>query len=71
MNVLKFAVLFIFYLMLPTGVLADTKPTEKPATKPATKVKTEKAKPATPVKPAKKKANKAAVPATMAKVETA
>ena len=57
MNVLKFVVLFIFYLMLPTGVLADTKPTEKPATKPATKVKAEKAKPA--------------VPATMAKVETA
>ena len=66
--------------MLPTGVLADTKPTEKPATKPATKAKVEKAKsttmakadtakPATPVKPAKMKTNKAAVPAK--KVEKA
>ncbi len=66
--------------MLPTGVLADTKATEKPATKPATKAKVEKAKsttmakadtakPATPVKPAKMKTNKAAVPAK--KVEKA
>jgi hypothetical protein len=64
-NVLKFAVLFIFYLMLPTGVLADTKPTEKPATKPATKVKAEKAKPAAPAKKVEK-----AKPATMAKADT-
>ena len=66
--------------MLPTGVLADTKATEKPATKPATEAKVEKAKsttmakadtakPATPVKPAKMKTNKAAVPAK--KVEKA
>ncbi len=80
MNILKLAVLFIFCLMLPTGVLADTKATEKPATKPATEAKVEKAKsttmakadtakPATPVKPAKMKTNKAAVPAK--KVEKA
>jgi len=79
-NILKLAVLFIFCLMLPTGVLADTKATEKPATKPATEAKVEKAKsttmakadtakPATPVKPAKMKTNKAAVPAK--KVEKA
>ena len=80
MNILKLAVLFIFCLMLPAGVLADTKATEKPATKPVTKAKVEKAKsttmakadtakPATPVKPAKMKTNKAAVPAK--KVEKA
>ncbi len=51
--------------MLPTGVLADTKPTEKPATKPATKVKAEKAKPAAPAKKVEK-----AKPATMAKADT-
>ena len=55
MNVLKFVVLFILCLMLPTGVLANTKPTEKPAMKPATKVKAEKAKPAVPAKKGAKK----------------
>jgi len=64
--------------MLPTGVLADTKPTEKPATKPATKAKVEKTKPATMVKAEKakaaatgQKAKKAKPAATMAKVVTA
>ena len=52
--------------MLPTGVLADTRPTEKPATKPATKVKAEKAKPAAPTKKVEK-----AKPTTMAKADTA
>ena len=54
MNILKLAVLFIFCLMLPQGVLADTKPTDKPAT--MAKADTTK-----PVMPAKKKANKAAL----------
>lgn len=39
MNNLKFAVSFIFCLMLPSGVLADTKPTDNPAAKPATMAK--------------------------------
>ena len=66
MNVLEFAILFIFCLMLPTGVLANTKPTEKPAMKPATKVKAEKVKPAAPTKKVEK-----ANPTTMAKADTA
>ena len=65
MNILKLAVLFIFCLMLPQGVLADTKPTDKPAIKPAIKAKAEKAKPAAPAKKVEK-----AKPATMAKADT-
>ncbi len=61
MNIFKVAALFIFCLALPTGVLADTLPTEKQIAKPA--VKAETANPAA-------KAGKAK-PATMAKVETA
>lgn len=48
MNTLKSTVLFIFCLMLPQGVLADTSPTEKQTTQPA--VKAETAKPATMAK---------------------
>ncbi len=66
MNILKVTVLFISCLVLPTGVLADTPPTEKQIAKPAVKAETAKpakmakvetAKPVTPVKaePAKKK----------------
>ena len=44
MNILKLAVSFIFCLMLPAGVLADTKPTENPAAKPTTMAKAEIAK---------------------------
>ena len=65
MNILKLAVLFIFCLMLPQGVLADTKPTDKPAIKPAIKAKAEMAKPAAPAKKVEK-----AKPATMAKADT-
>jgi hypothetical protein len=43
-NILKLAVSFIFCLMLPAGVLADTKPTENPAAKPTTMAKAEIAK---------------------------
>ena len=66
MDVLKFAILFILCFMLPTGVLANTTPTENPAMKPATKVKAEKAKPAAPAKKVEK-----AKPTTMAKADTA
>ncbi len=44
MNILKLASAFIFCLMLPAGVLADTKPTENPAAKPTTMAKAEIAK---------------------------
>ena len=47
--------------MLPQGVLADTKPTDKQT--PATMAKADTAKPATPAKPAKKGAKKAQAPA--------
>ena len=50
--------------MLPQGVLADTKPTDKQA--PATMAKAEKAKPVAPAKKVEK-----AKPATMAKADTA
>ena len=51
--------------MLPQGVLADTKPTDKPAIKPAIKAKAEMAKPDAPAKKVEK-----AKPATMAKADT-
>jgi len=69
-NILRFTVLFIFCLVLPTGVLADTPPTEKQIAKPA--VKAETAKPAVKAETAKPAAKaEKAKPATMAKVETA
>ena len=62
MNIL---VLFIFCLMFPTGVLADTKPTESPAAKPTTMAKAEIAK--EPVVPAINDAKKAPAPVKVEK----
>jgi hypothetical protein len=70
-NILKLAVLFIFCVMLPAGVLADTKPTKTPAAKPIAMVKAEISKESVvkPEVPAEKNAKKAPVKAVKQKPE--